>query len=218
MSATAHVIWDWNGTLFDDAWLCLDAMNTLLQRRNMRPLTAERYQTIFDFPVVRYYQRVGFDLRTESFEDLGTEFMAEYERRRDECSLKPDAKKTIEAVRDAGLTQSVLSAYRHDTLEQILMRFDIRRFFTHVTGSDDHYARGKAEQGSAHLAQVAAKKETVVLVGDTTHDAEVAAVLGIRCLLIPGGNQTPERLVACGVPVLRGLDEIIPRLRTGAAV
>ena len=28
-----HVIWDWNGTLLDDAWLCVEVLNGLLARR-----------------------------------------------------------------------------------------------------------------------------------------------------------------------------------------
>jgi phosphoglycolate phosphatase len=44
----AHIIWDWNGTLFDDAWLCVDIMNILLQRRNKPLITYPQYLEIFD--------------------------------------------------------------------------------------------------------------------------------------------------------------------------
>jgi phosphoglycolate phosphatase len=30
-----HIIWDWNGTLIDDAWLCVDIMNKILEKRNL---------------------------------------------------------------------------------------------------------------------------------------------------------------------------------------
>ena len=26
-----HVIWDWNGTLLDDAWLCVEIINEMLR-------------------------------------------------------------------------------------------------------------------------------------------------------------------------------------------
>ncbi|MDH5646585.1 MAG: hypothetical protein OEZ01_11285, partial [Candidatus Heimdallarchaeota archaeon] len=28
-----HIIWDWNGTLLDDAWLCVEIMNSMLAKR-----------------------------------------------------------------------------------------------------------------------------------------------------------------------------------------
>ena len=30
-----HVIWDWNGTLLDDAQACVDALNVLLRQRRL---------------------------------------------------------------------------------------------------------------------------------------------------------------------------------------
>ena len=30
-----HIIWDWNGTLLDDAWLCVDVMNGMLGERGL---------------------------------------------------------------------------------------------------------------------------------------------------------------------------------------
>ena len=51
-----HLIWDWNGTLLDDAWLCREIMNGQLRRRGLPELSAERYEQIFDFPVEKYYR------------------------------------------------------------------------------------------------------------------------------------------------------------------
>ena len=51
MERTKHVIWDWNGTLLDDAVLCVEVMNVVLARRKLPPLTAERYADRFRFPV-----------------------------------------------------------------------------------------------------------------------------------------------------------------------
>ena len=45
------MIWDWNGTLLDDAWLCREIMNGQLRKRGLPVLSVERYEAIFDFPV-----------------------------------------------------------------------------------------------------------------------------------------------------------------------
>ena len=49
----ASVIWDWNGTLLDDVDVCVASVNRLLTRRNLEPMTVERYHRIFTFPVQR---------------------------------------------------------------------------------------------------------------------------------------------------------------------
>ena len=184
-------------------------MNGLLRTRGLPLLTLDRYQQLFDFPVIRYYERLGFDLQREPFEVVGTEFIQTYERRRHEASLRPSARPVLTALRERGLTQSVLSAYRHDTLESLLHHFAVRDFFVRVIGSDDHYASGKVEQGRRYVRELHVAPAEVVLIGDTAHDHEVAVAMGVRCLLLPGGNHSRARLETCGVPVLDDLADLL---------
>lgn len=87
----AHVIWDWNGTLLDDAELCVEVMNDVLTRRQLAPLTAETYAAAFRFPVREYYRELGFDFERETFEVIGTEFIAGYSAGEARCGLRGDA-------------------------------------------------------------------------------------------------------------------------------
>ena len=32
-----HIIWDWNGTLFNDTWLCVELTQTMLGERGLAP-------------------------------------------------------------------------------------------------------------------------------------------------------------------------------------
>ena len=213
-----HIIWDWNGTLLNDAWLCVDVMNGVLSRRNMPLLTLERYREIFDFPVIDYYKRLGFDFDRESFEVSGTEFIVEYEKRRHEVHLHLKTKQILRKVLTIGITQSLLSAYKQQTLDELTDFFGLHQFFIKVIGLDNHYAYGKIENGKRLMAELRGgsdrsySAEEVLFVGDTLHDHEVADVLGIDCLLISNGHHTREKLEKSGVPVLQTLSEVIPFL------
>lgn len=205
--ALQHVVWDWNGTLLDDTWLCIDVMNSLLAERNMPRLTRERYHEIFDFPVIEYYRRLGFDFTRDPFDVIGAEFIRRYEQRRHEAALHEGARATLLHIRNSGLSQSVLSAYRHDTLEELLAHHGVRDFFTGVLGSDNVYAYGKLEQGRRWIRELGLAPESVVLIGDTQHDFEVANAMGCRCLLVADGYHPRTRLSTLGAPVLDSLDE-----------
>jgi hypothetical protein len=58
MNALAYsdIVWDWNGTLLDDAWLCREIMNEQLITRGLPALSMQRYGAIFGFPVKTYYE------------------------------------------------------------------------------------------------------------------------------------------------------------------
>ena len=138
-----HIIWDWNGTLLDDAWLCVDIMNSMLQERSLGTLDIDRYQRLFDFPVIDYYRRLGFDFSKESFEKSGTEFIKRYEMRQNELVLNEGVKDTLEKINLLGLSQSILSASSDVILQELTTRLGLRHYFVKVIGLDDHYAFGK---------------------------------------------------------------------------
>jgi phosphoglycolate phosphatase len=203
-----HIIWDWNGTLLDDAWLCVDVMNGMLARRRLPPLTAERYQVIFDFPVIDYYRRAGFDFAVDPFEQLSDEFITEYRHRVLTCGLRAGTRETLAWARDNGITQSVLSAMKQEDLDTMIDHFDLRTYFTDIVGIADHHAAGKVESAQRWIAAQDLHPADMVFIGDTTHDYEVAQILGVDCYHIPGGHHARDRLVASGARVLESLADL----------
>ncbi len=207
-AAYTHVIWDWNGTLLDDAWLCAEIDSELLVRQGRPPLTLERYRECIGFPIRDYYQQLGFDLEAETYDAVASGFFDEYRKRCGECALRPGASETLALLARNGMSQSVLSAYQHDALEELLAEHGIRDHFAHVLGLDDHYVGSKAENGRRLLALLGCAPEEVLMIGDTDHDAEVAEAMGCDCILIAGGHLSRPRLEAAGVPVLDDLHDL----------
>lgn len=203
-----HIIWDWNGTLFNDAWLSVEIMNGLLRRRNMPEITLERYAELFDFPVISYYSRLGFNLDREPFEEVGTEFIVGYEKRKRECELQPGAINVLQTISAGRISQSILSAYKQDTLDELLVYFDLWRYFIRAIGLDDHYAAGKMENGIFLMTQLPYDPAEVLFIGDTVHDYDVSKEMGIDCILIPSGHQPRAKLETCSVPVLESVNEV----------
>lgn len=213
MRPLQHVIWDWNGTLLDDTDLCIDVMNGLLAERNLPLLTRARYHEVFDFPVIDYYRRLGFNFDRDPFPIVGAEFIRRYETRRDESPLHDHARATLAAIRGLGLRQSVLSAYRHDTLLELLAHHELTALFDGVLGSDNVYAFGKTEQGRRWIQHLGIPPEAVVLIGDTVHDYDVAQAMQCRCLLVSNGYHPRPKLQRCGVPVVEDLVSVTAWLR-----
>jgi phosphoglycolate phosphatase len=202
------IIWDWNGTLFDDAWLCVDIMNGMLQECGLPLMTPEKYAQIFDFPVRDYYARLGFDAQTDPFEKLSDRFIGEYLERKFECRLREGAEDTLQQLHSDGRQQLVLSAAKHDHLMRILEHFRLTDYFEAIQGIDNHHADGKLENALAMMQALRLNPDATLLVGDTLHDWEVAAEIGVDCLLIAGGHQSPERLAAAGANVIEHLSEV----------
>jgi phosphoglycolate phosphatase len=203
-----NIIWDWNGTLLDDVWLCADIMNNLLRNRSLPTLSIGRYLEIFTFPVKEYYLKAGHDLSQESFEKISIDFIGEYEDRKTTCVLFPYAKEVLERIRSLNIKQYLLSAYKQDDLKSIINYYRIRNYFTSIRGLDHIHADGKIEIGIKLMNEISGNDSNTktLLIGDTIHDYEVAEEIGADCLLISNGHQDEKRLRKINVPILKNLE------------
>ncbi len=208
-SSYTHIIWDWNGTLLDDTQLCILIINGLLETQQLPPVTAELYRSVFRFPVRDYYQDLGFNFSLRPFEDLSTDFITAFEQGRSHCNLMPGARIILEYLDDNGYTQSILSASRLDYLQAAVSEYALSDKFFSLSGLSDHHAGGKLEAGKDLLATLDVDPALLLLVGDTLHDAEVAAALNVDCCLVPNGHQNRDRLLNAGVPLLDSLLALI---------
>ena len=204
-----HIIWDWNGTLFNDVELCVKLINSVLTKRNLPALSVEQYRSIFTFPVKDYYALAGLDFAKYSFEELGKEWMDEYQVRRFEVGLHSNAEEALNKIYSNGIEQSILSAYKHDTLLELVTHFNLNRYFTHLTGLDHIYATSKLDLGRDLMKKLEHLNSNVLLMGDTIHDFEVAQAMNIGCILIAEGHQSKEKLLPCGVDVYDSLEQVI---------
>ncbi len=204
-----HIMWDWNGTLLDDSRMAVMVINETLAKRDMSTITHDQYQKIFGFPVIDYYRRLGFDFKDESFEVVGTEFIDGYEQHKYDVGLHQGVEKVLGLLSDKGVTHSILSAYKQNTLDELVGHFGLTDRFLKIVGLDNHYAHSKVENAIHWMLELALKPSEVLFVGDTEHDYEVAEALGVDCVLIPGGHQTRKALSKTGATILNNLSDIL---------
>jgi len=206
------MIWDWNGTLFNDVEWCLSILNTMLSKRGIRTVQdVHEYRNVFQFPIIEYYRNVGFDFNTEPFEVLAVEFIELYHSNNSgNCKLFQHTENVLASIRERGLTQVILSASKTSLLLSQITEFDIQSFFDEICGITDIYAKSKIDAGLEYITRN--KINQALLIGDTVHDFEVANALDVDCLLIAAGHQSREKLLACGVPVLDNITQVTEHL------
>ena len=209
MKKIKHIIWDWNGTLLNDCWLCVKAINKALAKRNLDLITEEKYKDIFCFPVSEYYKRLGFDFSKEPFKKAGDEFVLYYGANFGKVKLHSDSLMILDAIKASGRTQSILSAGKQEFLTDWVEYHDLSKYFINVLGIDNHYAAGKKSLGIKWIQQLEYNNDEVLMIGDTLHDSEVAEAMGIECILVGNGHVSDARLKKTGRRVILDLSELL---------
>lgn len=209
-----HVVWDWNGTIFDDQPLVLEALNAVLVAAGRAPVDLETFQRVYTRPVQAFYETLlGRSIEAEEWPHLDDIYHQGYRQGLDRMGLAHDARTALDLVAEAGVTQSLLSMYRHDDLVPLVARFDIGERFVRIDGLRGEGGGRKAPFLAAHLERIAATNghgpDHVVVIGDAIDDAHAAAEVGVACVLYDGGSHPRTKLEACGVPVADSLVDAV---------
>ena len=87
-------------------------------------------------------------------------------------------------------------------------QYGVSAFFDGVQGMDTGLAEAKLPAARRTLERSSLDPARVLVVGDTSHDAEVARELGAACLLVGAGHQASSRLEDQGFPVMSSFREL----------
>ncbi len=207
-----HLIWDWNGTLFDDLHIVVDAVNASLAAiASGMTIDADDYRDHYQRPVRAFYDAMlERPITNDEWATINVSFHDAY------MDLVPLAEPTSDAVGATkevvrrGLTQSILSMWSHELLGPTVERYGLSGAMLAVRGSDEARGEPKADLLRRHLAELSINGDRrVVMVGDTFDDAAAASAVGIVCVLYDGGSHHREDLERTGVPVASSLVEAV---------
>jgi phosphoglycolate phosphatase len=183
------IIWDWNGTLLNDVETCVEAMNVMLQKRNMESLDIDTYKKIFTFPVQDYYKIVGFNFEKETFENLSVEYIDLYKKFSESAPLQLGVIEALKYFQSKNYKQVILSASEQKSLEYQVKERGIKQYFDSILGLNNIYAKSKLQNGLNYMSDSNINPNETVLIGDTYHDYEVAKEIGVECVLVKNGHQ-----------------------------
>ena len=202
-----HIIWDFNGTVLDDLDICIESVNTLLRARGIKELESrEAYRSVFGFPIIKYYEKIGFDFSKESFSTVAVEWVDQYMSRVPNAKTNVGVTEMLEAIRKNGAKNILISATELNMLKKQLSMLGISHLFDEVYGLDNIHAQNKVEL--AKEWRRANPNAKAIFVGDTDHDFESATAIGVECVLFADGHQSKEALSSFGCPMIESIGEL----------
>jgi phosphoglycolate phosphatase-like HAD superfamily hydrolase len=215
---SAHLVWDWNGTLFDDIGAVLEASNAAFAEIGLATLTLERYRELYCVPVPVFYERLmGRRPTADEWAVMDDAFHRHYLAQSAACRLAAGAEDLLVQWALSGGSQSVCSLFGHEELVPAIRSHGIERHFVRVDGRTGPSGVSKADQMARHLAALTrsgapALRRTVVI-GDALDDAVAARHVGVGAVLYTGGSNSRASLETAGVPVVDTLQDAVETAR-----
>ncbi|MBQ2152284.1 MAG: hypothetical protein II440_02455, partial [Clostridia bacterium] len=85
-----NIIWDYNGTIIDDAQLAVDAENILLRQYGKPQIDMDFYLKECEMPIINFYKKIYDDLESMDFSKLAKEFVNNYDMLFDNAEVFPE--------------------------------------------------------------------------------------------------------------------------------
>jgi phosphoglycolate phosphatase-like HAD superfamily hydrolase len=220
-----HIVWDWNGTLFDDQDVVVAATNASLAAIGVhRVITNEQYKEHYQRPMEGFYAAlIGFAVPAAQWPQLDAAFAEYYLSHIRDVGLNPEALAAMDAwstqfqpaETQPPRTQSLLSMFGHEDLLRLTGEFELHTRFGRIDGRPDELDFGpKAKYLVKHLEHLRAEQpdlttDQIGLIGDCADDAYAALHVGATAVLYTGGSSSRAVLEKVGVPVVDTLSEAV---------
>ena len=195
-----NIIWDWNGTILNDAPVAFEATNILLQRFGYPMITFQYYRDNVDTPIVNFYSKI-FDLNRHDMEMLDNEWGALYNQLSEKIDLHTGVEEILHSFADKNINQVILSAFKTNEIKKYAHKFSVEHYFDGILGTENIIMESKTVRGKRYMLEHGFAPNQTLYIDDTVHDYETARGLGADCILLSGGQQSPKLLKQCGVPV-----------------
>lgn len=210
-----YIIFDFNGTILDDVIVSFEIVQRLARKHHAKSFTFDEYLDKFSFPVINYYEALGFDLTKENFAEISDEFYKTYLASwKTKTSLAPGIVDLFRLLKSKKINIYIITASEEKLLYAQLKHFKLENYIDGVAACINNQAKGKKEYGLEFITMNHLKPAEGMMIGDTIHDYEVAKHLGVTPILYAKGHNSLKLLMTTKTRVYRSFADFADYIST----
>ncbi len=210
MKTYSVVIFDWDGTLMDSTHSIVSAIQGACRDLELRVPTAAEAAWVIGLSLEPALRRAVPDL-TASMEPMFLErYRYHYLSRDTQIKLFDGVPEMLDALHAAGVTMAVATGKSRVGLNRALTATALHHRFTATRTADETFGKPHPGMLLELIDELMVDPSEVVMVGDTSHDLNMAANAGVHSLGVTYGAHPEQELLSCAP---HGVVQDVPGLR-----
>lgn len=219
MSAQKLVIFDLDGTLIDTVAIFVGTITSVLEVMG-QPVPDEKIiRSISGLGVQVGIRRIAPGLNEGQIDELIELYRKEFLARASQSMQEQlffGAMEALNRLHGRGdIVMAVATGKSGSGTDRVLKSHDILKLFTSVHTPDSN--RSKPDPDMVHSAMSIADctRQNTIMIGDTTHDMEMAVNAGTHALGVSWGYHEPDELKAAGAHlIINEMDQLVGAIDT----
>jgi len=190
------IVFDWDGTLIDSAGTIVQCIQDAARDMALEVPAAERARHVIGLGLHDSLRHAVPGLPAERYRDFADHYRRHFLARQDAMLLFPGVRDLLEELKRERLLAIATGKSRRG-LDRALDADDLRRFFAGSRCADETHPKPHPAMLLELMETFQVEKKNTLMVGDTTHDLQMARAAGVDALAVTYGAHDEGGLRAC---------------------
>ena len=189
------IVFDWDGTLFDSTALIARCIQAACADLGVPVPSDERASYVIGMGLIEALQHAAPDLPRERYQELGARYRHHYFARQHEIVLFPGALAMLEALKARHHWLGIATGKSRRGLDEALHSVQLKGVFDATRTADETASKPDPRMLIELMREFGTEPGRTLMVGDTTHDLQLAANAGAAAIAVAYGAHPHESFV-----------------------
>jgi phosphoglycolate phosphatase len=181
------IAFDWDGTLFDSTGLIVRCIQAACRDLGLPVPSDVQAAYVIGLGLVDALRHAVPDLPAERYPELGRRYRHHYMARQHEIVLFDGTVDMLQALKARNHWLAVATGKSRSGLNEALDSAQLHRFFDSTRTADETASKPDPLMLRELMLELGAEPERTLMIGDTTHDLQMATNAGVPCVGVSYG-------------------------------
>ncbi|MES2611458.1 MAG: HAD-IA family hydrolase [Pseudomonadota bacterium] len=186
------IAFDWDGTLFDSTQIIVRCIQAAVKDVGGTVPTDQAAAYVIGMALMQALAHAAPDVPAEKYPELANRYRFHYVQHQDDLSLFEGVLPMLADLRDAGHLLTVATGKSRRGLDDVLHSKDLKGVFDGSRTADQTAGKPHPLMLQELMAEFDVLPERVLMIGDTTHDLQMALNAGCASVGVSYGAHEPD--------------------------
>ncbi len=192
------IAFDWDGTLFDSTAIIVRSIQAAVRDVGGATPSDRDAAYVIGMALTQALAHAAPDVPPEKYPELGYRYRYHYLQHQDDLSLFDGVLPLLTGLRERGHLLTVATGKSRRGLDEALHSVSLRGVFDGSRTADETAGKPHPLMLQELMAEFDVPPERVLMIGDTTHDLQMALNAGCASVGVSYGAHEPDAFAALG--------------------
>ncbi|MDQ6882134.1 MAG: HAD-IA family hydrolase [Pseudomonadota bacterium] len=192
------IAFDWDGTLFDSTRIIVRCIQRAVADVGGTPPSDQAASYVIGMGLMQALAHAAPDVPQSKYSELGSRYRHHYVSHQNDLALFDGVLPLLAAMKARHHWLAVATGKSRRGLDDALQAVELKHVFDGSRTSDETAGKPDPRMLRELMAQLGAQPQRTLMVGDTTHDLQMALNAGCASVAVSYGAHEPQAFDALG--------------------